>query len=130
MIILDTHIWVKWILLGEEGMTPAILQAMASHSCIAVSSISCFEVCLLVKRGKIELPLPTDEWLTEALTNSGIEVIPVDCAIARKSIILSDIHKDPADRLIIATAIICNAKIASYDAIFPSYPELDGHLVV
>lgn len=103
---------------------------MTTHARLAVSSISCFEISLLVKRGRLELPLPTDEWMKEALTNSGIENVPVDCSIARKSVMLSDIHKDPADRLIIATALSLNAMLASQDAFFPSYPELDGRLIV
>jgi hypothetical protein len=64
---------------------------------MAVSAISCFEVTLLVKQRKLELPLPTEEWLVEALSASGVECLPVTCEISRLSVALQDIHKDPAD---------------------------------
>lgn len=44
MIVLDTHIWVNWILCGEAALTPAIVHAMQQESRLTVSAISCFEV--------------------------------------------------------------------------------------
>lgn len=102
MIILDTHIWVNWILIGDSGLTKPILAAMNSQSSMAVSAISCFEVSLLVKQRKLELPLPINEWLKEALTESGVNCLPVTCEISHLSVTLKDIHKDPADRIIIS----------------------------
>jgi len=58
VIVLDTHIWVNWILLGEISLPRPILAAMDSQSSMAISAISCFEVSLLVKQGILELPLP------------------------------------------------------------------------
>lgn len=52
MIVLDTHVWVNWILLGESGLTKPILAEMQWQSSVAVSAISCFEVPLLVKRNR------------------------------------------------------------------------------
>ncbi|MBU1666090.1 MAG: type II toxin-antitoxin system VapC family toxin [Gammaproteobacteria bacterium] len=129
MIILDTHIWVNWILLGDSGLTKPILAAMNSQSSMAVSAISCFEVSLLVKQRKLELPLPVDEWLVEALSASGVDCLPVTCEISRLSVALQDIHKDPADRIIIATAITHDALLASVDSAFPEYSELIGRLI-
>lgn len=47
MIILDTHIWVNWILGGEAVLPPAIVDAMQKENCLAVSASSCFEVTML-----------------------------------------------------------------------------------
>lgn len=129
MIVLDTHVWVNWLLLGESSLTPSIISAMANERDVAVSAVSCFEVSLLVKRGKLELPLSIDEWLPEALGNSGIDCVPVSCEIARLSVSLQDVHKDPADRIIIATVLAHDALLASLDATFPAYTELAGRLV-
>jgi PIN domain nuclease of toxin-antitoxin system len=41
VIILDTHVWVNWLLLGESSLTPAIISAMANERDVAVSAISC-----------------------------------------------------------------------------------------
>ncbi|MDP2783448.1 MAG: type II toxin-antitoxin system VapC family toxin [Sulfurimicrobium sp.] len=129
MIILDTHVWVNWILLGEPGLTKPIMAAINSQSLMAVSAISCFEVSLLVKQRKLELPLPVGEWLVEALSASGVDCLPVTCEISRLSVALQDVHKDPADRIIIATAITHDALLASVDSVFPEYSELTGRLI-
>lgn len=129
MIVLDTHIWVNWILGGNAALTPVVVDAMQKESCLAVSAISCFEVSLLVSRGKLELPLPVNEWLTEALAKSGVESLSVTCEIAHRAVALPEIHRDPADRIIIATAIVHDAKLASVDSVFPNYQELQNRLV-
>jgi PIN domain nuclease of toxin-antitoxin system len=129
MIVLDTHIWVDWIIGGATALPKTIVHAMQSEGHLAVSAISCFEVSLLVKRGKLELPLPVTEWLIEATVKSNIESLPITCEIAHQSVSLADIHRDPADRIIIATAIAHNAKLASIDSVFPNYLELEYRLV-
>jgi len=77
----------------------------------------------------LELPLPVSEWLTEALANSGVESLPVTCEIANRAATLSEIHRDPADRIIIATALVHDVKLASLDSVFPNYQELQNRLV-
>jgi PIN domain nuclease of toxin-antitoxin system len=77
MIVLDTHVWVNWIMGGDAALTPAVVDAMQKESRLGVSAISCFEVSLLANRGKLELTLPVNEWLTEALANSGVESLPL-----------------------------------------------------
>jgi len=129
MIILDTHIWVNWIIGGNTALSPAVVDAMQKESRLAVSAISCFEVSLLANRGKLELTLPVNEWLTEALANSGVESLPVTCEIANRAVMLPEIHRDPADRIIIATALVHDAKLASMDSVFPDYQELQNRLV-
>jgi PIN domain nuclease of toxin-antitoxin system len=129
MILLDTHIWVNWILLGRDALKPAIASAIEDADRVVISAISCFEVTLLVKGRKLELPIATDEWLREALEQSGVECLPITCLIAQRSVKLTDIHRDPADRIIIATALEYRSQLASYDTAFPSYPELSGYLL-
>lgn len=129
MIILDTHIWVNWILKGEVALSPAIVRAMQAETRLAVSAISCFEVTMLASRGKLELPLTVSEWLEEALEKSGVESLPVTCVIANRAVSLSEVHRDPADRIIIATALVHGAKLASLDSVFPEYVELQPFLV-
>ncbi len=106
MIVLDTHIWVKWIIDGDSALPETMVNAMTIDHYWTVSAISCFEVSLLVKRGKLQLPLSAEEWIREGLENSGIDSLPVT----------------------IATALVYNAKLASIDSVFPDYVELQGRL--
>ncbi len=129
MIVLDTHIWVNWIIHGDAGVSRSVIEVMDSQSTWAVSAISCFEVSLLVKQKKLELNLSVDDWLHEALDGSGVICLPISCQIAERSVALSGIHKDPADRIIMATALVHGALLASVDSVFPSYPEMTGILI-
>lgn len=129
MIVLDTHIWVNWIIGGNAVLPLSLVNAMQAENRLAVSAMSCFEVSLLVKKGKLELPFNVTEWIFEATVNSNIESLPITCEIAQLSASLADIHRDPADRIIIATAIAHDAKLASIDSVFPSYPELSNRLL-
>lgn len=73
--------------------------------------------------------MPVEEWLQEALGKSGVESLPVTCDIANRAVKLPEIHRDPADRIIIATALMHGAKLASWDSVFPAYQELQQYLV-
>lgn len=129
MIVLDTHIWLDWIIEGLSSLPPGIAVAIEQDSHVVVSAISCFEVALLAKRGVVSLGVPTETWLDAALGPSGVECLPVSCQIARRSVILPAIHKDPADRIIIATALEYGARLGSLDSKFPLYPELGALLI-
>jgi len=129
MIVLDTHIWLNWLILGETSIPLGIAALLRSKPRVCVSAISSFEVIYLVKRKRIELPLPTREWLREALAPSGIESLPITAEIAAASAELPEYHKDPADRFIIATALAYDAKLASIDSAFPLYDALNGRLL-
>lgn len=77
MIVLGTHIWLRWIIQSGCGLPAGILAAIPSEPCVAVSAISCFEVPYLLKRRRITLPVPVAEWLRDALSPAGIESLPV-----------------------------------------------------
>ena len=75
------------------------------------------------------VPRSTSQWFQEALEPSGIVLLPLIPEIACRAVELSDIHRDPFDRLIIATALSYDARLASVDSLFPQYPELQGCLM-
>lgn len=58
-----------------------------------------------------------------------ITLFPLTPEIVHRAVDLSSIHKDPFDRLIIATTLEYQAKLASIDGLFSQYPELDTHLM-
>jgi len=129
MILLDTHIWLRW-LLPIEPLPVRLVEQIEHAETATVSAISCWEVVMLVQKQRIELPLPVEQWLEEATIGSGVEVLPVTCDISRLAGTLPEHHKDPADRIIIATALCHNFKLMSLDGVFPAYQELAERLIV
>ncbi len=129
MIVIDTHIWVKWIMEGGQNLPASIADRIEHDEQVCISAISCLETSWLVANGKLELPVPLQQWLYDALLPAGIEPLPVNCEIARCSVELPWHHKDPADRIIIATAIVYKANLASLDTQFPHYQDVAALLV-
>lgn len=120
MTLLDTHIWVRW-LLPDSPLPARLVQRIEADETVAVSANSCWEVAMLVQRGRLLLPVPPSTWIEEASTGSNVEVLPVDCLPAHAAVALPQHHRDPADRLIIATAMHYDATLLSLDERFPAY---------
>ena len=129
MIILDTHIWHWWTNQIPGHLSPATIDLIEQADEIGVSAISCFEMAWLVRHGRIELDLPFDDWLQQVEEANIVRFLPVTHRIGARAVTLPEHHKDPQDRLIIATALDCNAHLLSFDGHFPSYLELDGLLI-
>ncbi len=129
MLLLDTHIWIRWQNPQPSSMalSKPLINLIETADSVAISAISCWELGQLVKRQRVQISLPLDEWVQAALED--IQVLPIDRAIALKASQLPEHHRDPADRIIIATALIYHASLISLDAIFPTYTELEGHLI-
>jgi PIN domain nuclease of toxin-antitoxin system len=96
---------------------------------VSISPISCYEIAIAQQKGRLYLPCPLNQWLSEALEPSGISLLPLTSTVACQAVELSPIHKDPFDRLIIATALTYQAKLASIDNLFSRYQELEGVLL-
>jgi PIN domain nuclease of toxin-antitoxin system len=129
IIVLDTHIWI-WFINQEFERFPAHWrEIIETAEIVGISPVSCYEVALAQQRLRLELPCVVDEWLREALEPSGITLFPITAEISYKAVSLSAVHKDPFDRLIIATTLVYQAKLASIDSLFSQYSELDGYLM-
>jgi len=129
IVLLDTHIWFWWITKEFERFPSAWLDVIESADRVAVSPVSCYEIALSNQRGRLSLPCNSEAWLQDALAPSGIEILPISASIAARAVKLSPIHKDPFDRIIIASAIEHQAQLASVDSLFPRYPELESSLL-
>ncbi|MGD0959955.1 MAG: PIN domain-containing protein [Methylomonas sp.] len=129
IVVLDTHIWFWWITKEFERFPSLWLDVIESADRVAVSPVSCYEIALSNQRGRLTLPCDPAEWLHDALAPAGIELLPISAAIAIRAIKLSPIHKDPFDRIIIASALEHQARLASVDSLFPHYPELESSLL-
>src|SRR3989338_5408347 len=127
MIVLDTHALIWWIDSPEKLSKKArkvIEEEKLKEGNILVSSISTLEIYRLVKNGKLQLINHVDSWLEKVESLPTVRFIPVDNRIAAYSINLPDFdHKDPADRIIIATALQYGAAVVSSDKEILRYPH-------
>ena len=128
MILLDTHVWRWWVdrdpKLSEEHRV-VIQAALRDQSGLGVSVFSCWEIGMLVAKGRIRLRLSSNTWITEALAPAGIDALSLTPAIAPASSNLpGEIHGDPADRIIVATARAYNARLLTADAKLLAYEHV------
>jgi PIN domain nuclease of toxin-antitoxin system len=118
MIVLDTHAWLWWLSSPDQlsaAARKAIDRAMAETE-ICVSSISAWEVAVLVKKGRLELTMSAEDWIVRSEALPFLRFIPVDNRIAVKSTGLpGHLHDDPADRIIIATTLALGATLVTKD---------------
>lgn len=123
MIVLDTHIWIWWV--DENYRLPLNLKAMIEQRVpagLGVSAISCWEVAKLVERGRLELTLPVKQWIDEALSSPGVQLLGLLPDIAVDSTQLpGQFHRDPADQIIVATARFYDALLLTLDTKILNY---------
>ena len=125
MAVLDTHILVWWVN-GDNALSAkakkAITGTLDRGEEIVISSISAWEISMLIQRGRLLLTTDVESWLDQVAQIDGATFYPVDNEIALKSATLpGNFHKDPADRMIVATArklalplVTTDKKILSY----------------
>jgi PIN domain nuclease of toxin-antitoxin system len=107
--VLDTHAWI-WM---SAGAPEAVAAATFRGRCI-VSAISVWEVSMLAEKGRLELRPDLDVWIATNLT-APVELEPISPAICIASCRLPAFHGDPADRLIVATAITLGIPLITAD---------------
>ncbi|MEA5581891.1 type II toxin-antitoxin system VapC family toxin [Nodularia harveyana UHCC-0300] len=129
LIVLDTHIWFWFVTQDFARFPTRWREAIETAGQVGVSVVSCYEIALAQQRGRLELPCAANQWFQEALKPTDITLFPLTAEIACRAVELSQIHKDPFDRLIISTALEYQAKLASVDGLFSKYPELETHLM-
>ncbi len=106
MILLDTHV-LLWLRLGDARLgTGARIEIDRAWQVgqVGVSAISFWEVAMLKDKGRIRFPEDVALWRREQLKQGMVE-IAVDGEIGIRAVGLADFHADPADRLIVATAL-------------------------
>jgi PIN domain nuclease of toxin-antitoxin system len=128
MIVLDTHALVWWASGSAQQLSPKALRAIEKEQRngeIIVSSISSWELAMLTERGRLALAMEISPWLALVEQIERLRFVPVDNAIALASVALpGEFHKDPADRIIVATARALGAPVISADEKIWSYPHV------
>ena len=125
MILLDTHALIWWV--ADPARVPAkatraIGAAQRAGELFSVSSISIWEIVMLTQRVRLTLTVDVDAWLAKLESLAFLEFHPVDNRVAQRSARLDDLDtRDPADRMIVATAILTGATVVTADTRMHSY---------
>jgi PIN domain nuclease of toxin-antitoxin system len=91
---------------------------------LACSDIVFWEIAMLVAKGRLQLPQPVEAFMDDLMLALDLDVLPITPAIASLSQTLALPHKDPADRLIAATAIVHRAALVTADEHLRQLPGL------
>jgi PIN domain nuclease of toxin-antitoxin system len=127
VIVLDTHVWIWWIS-DDERLTPAARAEIETHQGdgLGISAISCWEVAKLVQLGRLELRHRTTDWLEAALAYPGCRLLELTPQIVVQSTTLPGVfHRDPADQMIVATALVWGCPLLTADRKILDYPHVE-----
>jgi PIN domain nuclease of toxin-antitoxin system len=118
-LLLDTHI-ALWLDSGDDALrspTRALIDdCWKNGGTILLSAVSVWEIALLVDTRRIALDLPIEAWIGRFVERPGVEALPLDHGAASRSYRLYQLeHHDPADRLLIASAIELACPLVTYD---------------
>lgn len=127
MIMLDTHALVWWRekspRLSQHAKSAIAREAQGGS--IAISAFSFWEIALLIEHSRLVLPQDLASWVAAVEGINYMHSIPVDNRIAVASIQLpAGLPKDPADRIIVATAIQLSIPIVTADHKMRAYPHV------
>jgi len=127
IILLDTHVCIWWIqeFTNIPKNTKRIILNAQKRNNIYISSISIWEIAMLVKYGRLLITIPLSDWIKKLESAPFIKFIPIDNTIAEHSVNLpGEFHKDPADRIIVATSRILNIPVITSDQKILQYPHV------
>ena len=116
-LLLDTHILV-WYAEGIKlsKLQVEVIEKARKDSNLFISHISIWEIVMLVNKGRVSFSLPIQEWIDKLLSIEGFSIAELTTSILIESCQLPNYeHKDPVDRMIIATARCCNAVLMTAD---------------
>jgi PIN domain nuclease of toxin-antitoxin system len=123
-LLLDTCA-LLWLAGDRSKLSPKAAAAILGNAPLAFSAISALEIQRLHELGQMKIPGGNaEEWLESLARSYRLEEWPIDAATAALSARLPPIHKDPCDRMIIASALRHKASIVTADQIIPSYPKV------
>ncbi len=128
MIVLDTHVLIWWLGAEKKRLSSIALKTiereLASDQ-VVVSSISAWEIAMLVQHDKLDLSMDVMAWLEVASGIENLKFLPVDNTVAVKSRSLpGTFHPDPADRIIVALARELACPLMTADDKIRNYPHV------
>jgi PIN domain nuclease of toxin-antitoxin system len=115
-LLLDTHAWVWWITRPDRlsrRQRAAIDRSRRAHD--GPLLLSCWEAAPLAHGGRLRFSIPAEAWLEQATNLPGVEILPLSLAVVTAAVRLDGL-RDPADQLVVATALDRGARLVTSDA--------------
>lgn len=133
LFLLDTHVWV-WLVQKEpkilKSAALAEIERAEGEGRLCLSVISVWEVGMLESKGCLTFTMDCQTWVNRSLSQPGLSLLTLTPEIAVSSTRLpGDLHGDPADRMIVATALQHRASLITADERLIEYAR-QGHLNV
>jgi PIN domain nuclease of toxin-antitoxin system len=123
-------VWIWFMLANAELAANGrnLINRAAATGRLRIAAISLWETALLASRGRVVLGQPLGQWITGAVSAPGLSIEPLLPQVAiEASSLPNPFHRDPADRLIVATARVANATLMTRDRRILDYAAR-GHL--
>lgn len=114
-LLLDTHIWV-WSLAEPAKLSKRARTALSRvENELWLSPISVWELLVLAERGRVKLDIEPRSWIAEALARTPVQEAVLSFAVASRSREILPLHADPADRFLVATALVYDLTLVTAD---------------
>ena len=124
MTLLDTCV-LLWLAADPSALSSSAADLLRTGGGgLFVSAISGFEIGQKAAAGKLTLARPIDHWFPAMLERHGLVEIPINGIVAARATLLPAIHRDPFDRLLIATAQHHRLTLLTPDPTIGRYPNL------
>lgn len=116
--VLDTHVWIWWML-GDSRLSDGkrdVLDSLPADDRPVLCDISLWEFGMLVDLGRVEIEGAVDDWLAVAASPATVSLQSITPGIvAEMNRLPASFHRDPADRLIVATSRFLKTSLATDD---------------
>ena len=129
--LLDTHVWL-WL---QSGNRHYISREFVEETTewqrqgrLFVSAVSVWEIALLVSKGRLNLFCSVEHWLQRATEGHGMRLLPLSTEVLIESTRIPDLpHRDPADRMLIATARMADMTFVTRDGTLLEWSQRTHH---
>ena len=121
-LLLDTQAFIWWVLDDSRLSAAARAAISAPGNAVLVSVATVWEMAIKASLRKLELPSPVDEFFRSQLALNWFTALPVMTSHALQVASLDHIHRDPFDRLLVATAMVERVPLLTSDDKIRQYP--------
>jgi PIN domain nuclease of toxin-antitoxin system len=127
-VVLDTHTLLWWSAQSDR-LSASALNAINEAAVLLISPISFWEVAMLVQKGRVTLDRPTATWVSDFQTPEQVQIADITPAIAVRAAELVDLHGDPADRILVATAEAMGVPLVTKDDKIQLHAQATGSIL-